>query len=37
MSGLQVLLAVVGVNAAVLCAALLALYGFNRAVRQSDQ
>jgi hypothetical protein len=37
MSAWQVLLAVVGVNAAVLCIVLLALIGFNKAVRPSDQ
>jgi hypothetical protein len=37
MSVWQVLLAVVGVNAAVLCVVLLALVGFNKAVRKSGQ
>jgi hypothetical protein len=37
MSGFQVLLAVVGTSAAVLGIALLVLYGFNNAVRQSAQ
>jgi hypothetical protein len=35
MSGFQILLAVVGTNAAVLCIVLLALVGFNKAVRPS--
>ena len=37
MSGLQFLLAVVGTNAAVLFIVLLALVGFNKAVRPSGQ